>query len=82
MLPIIRSRRFQSRVIDYVTFSLVHTQVRFIVRCTECNFRRVLYAKYSIEKKDLSRIASNFEEKLYICGAQTYFPYLFQNAKL
>lgn len=64
-------------------FPLAHTRARYIVRCTECNFPRLLYSKYSLDKKQLTQIDLYFEEKLYVCGSTLdQFPDLFQNMKL
>lgn len=64
-------------------FSLAHTRARKIVFCTECNFPRLLYTQYALDKKELLALDRFLEEKLYVCGSELEnFPGIYQNPKI
>lgn len=64
-------------------FPLAHTRARKIVFCTECQFPRLLYTQYALDKPDLLALDRYFEDKLYVCGSTLdEFPDVYQNPKI
>lgn len=77
------ARQDQVNDLPKAPFPLAHTRARMIVFCTECNFPRLLYSKYALDRETLSKLENFFEEKLYVCGSSLdSFPEVFQNPKL